>query len=86
MNAEKVIRIFRIGFAFLFGAALMIYAGYSWHMDWIADWQALIAGIIGFVFLYMPDKLSKVVSQGLSKIFHLTIGRFFGTPVEPKKD
>ncbi len=81
----KYIKQLRILFAFLFGAALMIYAFYGWYQDEIKDWQALILGTIGFVFMYMPDKLQEIVSKNLSKIFNLTIGRFFGTAKKESK-
>lgn len=68
----------RIAFAFLFGAALMVYAFYGWYKEEIDDWQAIIVGLIGFVFMYIPDKLQEIVSKGLGKVFSLTIGRFFG--------
>lgn len=85
MKYENIIKIFRIGFAFLFGAVLMAYAFYGWYHDELEDWQAIISGLFGFVFMYMPDKLQEVVSKGLTKIFNLTIGRFFGTAKKDEK-
>lgn len=78
MNTEKVMKTIRIVFAFIFGAALMTYAVYGWHMEWTSDWQSLIAGFIGFVFMFVPHKLEHVISKSLEKIFDATIGRFFG--------
>lgn len=77
MNVEKLIKFSRVAFAFLFGAALMCYALYGWHEEWLDDWQALIVGTIGFAFMYFPQKLEAVISKGLSRIFDATIGRFF---------
>ena len=78
MNIEKVMKYFRIVFAFLFGAALMTYAGYGWHIEWLDDWQALIAGVIGSAFAFAPHKIIGVLGKGIPKIFDATIGRFFG--------
>lgn len=80
MKYENIIKLIRVLFAFLFGAALMAYSFYGWYMDEIDNWQSIVVGLIGFVFMYIPDKLQEVVSKGIGKIFNLTIGRFFGTP------
>lgn len=85
MNIEKIIKFTRIAFAFVFGVALMSYAFYAWHYEWIDNWQSIILGLIGFVFLYIPDKLQEIVSKSLTKIFNLTIGRFFGTQTKENK-
>lgn len=69
---------FRIAFAFCFGVVLLSYAFWGWYQDEIDNWQSLIVGLIGFVFMYMPDKLQDVVSKSITKVFNLTIGRFFG--------
>lgn len=82
---DKIIKFIRILFAFLFGAALMAYAFYGWYLEEIDDWQAIVVGLIGFVFMFIPDKLQEIVTKGLSKIFNLTIGRFFGTPAKREK-
>lgn len=84
MQHENIIKLIRVAFAFLLGAVMMVYSFYAWHVEWIDNWQAIIVGLIGFVFMYIPDKLQEIVSKGLGKIFNLTIGRFFGSPV--KKD
>lgn len=68
----------RIAFAFIFGAVQMGYSFWGWYKEEIDDWQAIIVGLIGFVFMYIPDKLQEIVSKGLGKVFSLTIGRFFG--------
>lgn len=78
MKIENVIKWIRIAFAFLFGAGLMTYAGYGWHMEWVNDWQALIMGTIGAAFAFAPHKIIDALGKAVPKIFEATIGRFFG--------
>lgn len=83
---DSKIKFARVAFAFLFGAAMLSYSFYGWYQEEIDNWQALILGLIGFVFMYIPDKLQEVVSKSIARIFNLTIGRFFGTTPSNKSE
>lgn len=76
----KTIQIIRLVFALIFGFALMAYAGYAWHVEWINDWQALIVGTIGCAFAFVPHIIIKYLGKAIPKLFELTIGRFFNKP------